>query len=148
MNDYHYYSCRCRYVWMHYCELYLKLHMYILNPIGLLEDNKLSLERYAGNTDLEDSDLSEDEARYWTALNLANFFLENFTEAIICVILLCSGYDDFFLKLFAIPTIINASVRFLKILIPFLVYTALPFCLDIFLMLWEYVSACVAFIFR
>ena len=111
-----------------------------LNPIGLLEDNKLSLERYAGNTDLEDSDLSEDEARYWTALNLANFFLENFTEAIICVILLCSGYDDFFLKLFAIPTIINASVRFLKILIPFLVYIAL--------MLWEYVSACIAFIFR
>jgi hypothetical protein len=142
----------------------------LLNPIGLLEANKLSLERYAGNADPESSVLDEDEARYWTMLNLANFFLENFTEAIICAILLLSRYEDIFLTMFAIPTIVNASVRFLKILVPFLVYTAFPFvvgtlsyylsaCLNFILSCvenvvvflsacWEYVSSCFAFILR
>lgn len=91
----------------------------LLYPKGFLEKNKISLERYAGNSTIYDTLLSRQEVNFWSILNLVNFFLENFTEAIICVILLFSGYTDIFLTMFAVPTIMNASVRFFKIIVPY-----------------------------
>ena len=62
--------------------------------------------------------LNEKEISFWSILNVVNFFLENFTEAVICALLLYSGYTDVFLAMLAVPTIMNASIRFLKIMVP------------------------------
>lgn len=87
-------------------------------PKGYLKENKTSLERYSGNPTSYDALFDEKEINFWYILNIVNFFLENFTEAIICGILLYSGYTDLNLAIFAFPAIINASVRFLKIMVP------------------------------
>ena len=106
---------------------------------SLLKANSIPLERYAGNSSSEQNLLDAETVQYWLVLNTSNFFLENFTEAIICAILLFSGYEDIFLTLFAIPTIVNASVRFLKIVVPLLIQLVLFF--------FGYVSGCVNFLF-
>ena len=84
--------------------------------------------------------LDKESVAFWLTLNTCNFFFENVTEAIICGCLLFSGYRDVFLTMFAIPTILNTSVRLFKVLAPLLIYTVCPF-------LWNCLVACIDFIY-
>ena len=94
--------------------------------------------------------LDKESVAFWLTLNTCNFFFENVTEAIICGCLLFSGYRDVFLTMFAIPTILNTSVRLFKVLAPLLIYTVCPFlwnCLDACIrIVVEYVSSCFSFL--
>ena len=83
--------------------------------------------RFVANVSDDQNILDKDSVTFWVTLNMCNFFFENVTEAIICGCLLFSGYNDIFLTMFAVPTIVNTSVRLCKVLVPLLVYTVCPF---------------------
>ncbi len=99
--------------------------------------------RFVANSPDDQNILEKDSVAFWVTLNMCNFFFENVTEAIICGCLLFSGYNDIFLTLFAIPTILNTSVRLFKVLIPILIYTVFPFLWDCLVAFIDFIRFCL-----
>ena len=74
-----------------------------------LTENVMDFQHYGGS-DILNKDHS-DEQMEWSNLFVLNFFFENVLEAFIVVVLYLSDYQDIFSTLFAIPTVMNVSVR-------------------------------------
>ena len=98
--------------------------------------------RFVANVADDQNILDKDSVTFWVTLNMCNFFFENVTEAIICGCLLFSGYNDIFLTMFAVPTIVNTSVRLCKVLVPLLVYTVCPFLWDCLVFVGGFLHDC------